>query len=68
MVHKQTELGKTKISSEKNSNSECQKCIFEILNCLAENGITCETAYAILDACKESIKITSEQTSLKDLF
>lgn len=68
VVTRQTKFGETKISSEKNSNSECQKCISEILNCLVESGMTCETSYAILDECRERIGIICGQTSLKDLF
>ena len=68
VVTKQIKIGVTEISSEKNSNSECQKCISEILSCLTENGITCETALAILDECKERINISCAKTSLKDLF
>lgn len=68
MVTKQIKFGATEISSENNSNSECQKCISEILSCLIESEITCETACAILDECKERINIICGQTSLKDLF
>lgn len=68
MVTTHCGLGNKSISSEKNSNSECQKCISEILNCLAENGITCETAYEILDECKERISFSCGQRALRDLF
>lgn len=56
--------GKKDISSEKNSSSDCEKCISEILNCLTANHITFEVSYAILDECKERIQIISAQTTL----
>ena len=56
--------GKREISSEKNSSSECEKCISEILSCLAENHITFEVSYAILDECKERIRIMGDQITL----
>lgn len=59
--------GKRDISSEKNSSSECEKCISEILDCLAVNGITCETAYALLYECKRRIETISGQIRLIDL-
>lgn len=68
MVNIQTKHGETKIFSEKNSNPDCQKCISEILDCLTKSGMTCETAYAILDECKCRINVICGQTSLKDLF
>lgn len=68
MVTIKDKLGNAEISSEKNSNSECQKCISEILNCLIENGMTCETAYAVLDECKCRIDVICGQAALKDLF
>lgn len=69
MVKIESSFGEdTQISSEKNSNSECQKCISEILNCLKDNNITCETAIAIFDECKHRISAISGQISLKDLL
>lgn len=59
--------GKKDISSEKNSSSDCEKCISEILDCLAANGITCETAYALLYECKRRIETISGQIRLIDL-
>lgn len=57
-----------KINSEENSDSECQKCISEILNCLKKYNITCETGYTILDECKKRINISCGQTNLKDIL
>ncbi len=69
MVKIESSFGEdTQISSEKNSNSECQKCISEILNCLKDNNITCETANAIFDECKHRIAIRGGQVKIKDLF
>ena len=56
--------GKREISSEKNSSSDCEKCISEILNCLIGNHITFEVSYEILNECKERIRIMGEQTTL----
>lgn len=60
--------GKRDISSEKNSSSECEKCISEILDCLAANHITFEVSYEILDECKERIRIMGGQITLTSQF
>lgn len=60
--------GKKDISSEKNSSSECEKCISDILNCLAASHITFEVSYEILDECKERIRIMGGQIVLPSQF
>ncbi len=56
---------KTKISSEENNAQTCRKCIDDILTLLSDNGITVETAFAILDECKNEIRSAYEQKAFK---
>ncbi len=56
---------KAKISSEENSAQTCRKCIDEILTCLEDNGITIETAFAILDECKNEVLYMYQHKAFK---
>lgn len=56
--------GRKKISSEKNSSQECEKCISEILNCLISNQITIEVSYEILEECKNRVQVMGAQSIL----
>lgn len=53
-----------KISSEKNSSSECEKCISDILNRMVSSELTYETAYAVLDECKNRLSVIHGQLIL----
>ncbi len=56
---------KPEISSEENSAQSCRSCIDEILASIVKNKLTVETAFAVLDECKNEINdICQKKTAM----